>query len=210
MLCGPPAATAIPAFPSEFYGTVHIGGEPAPAGTLITAFIGGVERGSVTTTSSGTYGGPGTFDQRLVVRGTEEESGLVITFTINGVETGETAVYRPGETIELDLTATGSALPTTTTTAAPPTTGPDDTIPPTTVPATAGGVESPATTGVSTPEPGDTNPPTTVATGEMATPTAPAVRFTDSSSTFSPLYGVILVMGAVIVLLVAYIIRGKE
>ena len=56
-----------PALPCEFYGTVTIDGSPAPAGTILSAKINDAERGRYVLEEAGTYGGPGTFDQRLKV-----------------------------------------------------------------------------------------------------------------------------------------------
>ena len=102
-------APALPAsaditLPEEFYGDIIVNGRAAPAGTVITAKIGSAERGSITTTASGQYGGPGTFDSRLVVAGEESEVGETITFWISGCRAEQTAVYEPGESRELDLT----------------------------------------------------------------------------------------------------------
>ena len=59
--------SAIPPLPYEFYGNVSINETPAEAGVVIIAKVNGIEVGNVTTAAAGTYGGPGTFDRRLVV-----------------------------------------------------------------------------------------------------------------------------------------------
>ena len=107
-----PAASEVPPLPDEFYGTVTINGAPAPIGTHIIAEINGVERGNVTTTEEGKYGGSGTFDDRLNVQGQEDEIGHVITFRINGNEAAETSTFSGmGESKVLDLTITALEVP---------------------------------------------------------------------------------------------------
>jgi len=46
-----------------------MGGFPAPVGTVVTAKVGGVECGSITTTVAGQYGGSGAFNEKLTVSG---------------------------------------------------------------------------------------------------------------------------------------------
>jgi len=101
----PLAVNADTTLPEEFYGDLTVNGAAAAAGTVIVAKIGGVERGSLTTTVVGEYGGPDTFDIRLVVSGEEAEIGETITFWINGSKANETASYEPGLSRNLDLSA---------------------------------------------------------------------------------------------------------
>ncbi len=42
--------------PPSYYGSITVNGQPAAAGTTITAMIGGEERGSITTTKPGIFG----------------------------------------------------------------------------------------------------------------------------------------------------------
>jgi hypothetical protein len=104
-----------PVLPSEFFGSVTINGAQAQPGTVIKAVINGVERGSITTTAAGIYGGTGTFDQRLSIAMTEEElksaGSPVIEFMVNGQKAAETATYQAGASSRLDLTisTTGSS-----------------------------------------------------------------------------------------------------
>jgi hypothetical protein len=104
--------TATPPMPTEFYGSVIIDGKPAPIGTIISAQIHGVEKGSITTVADGFYGGPGIFDDRLTVTVKEEEfrpGELEIIFLINGAQASQVATYEPGSSRQLDLTSgTGS------------------------------------------------------------------------------------------------------
>jgi len=91
--------------PEEFYGDIIINGVAAPVGTVVIAKISGVERGTFTTTEAGKYGGSGTFDPRLIVSGEESDTGKTITFWVNGSQADQTAIYEPGESKELNLTA---------------------------------------------------------------------------------------------------------
>ena len=114
--------------PAEFWGDATELGAPVPSGSLIIAKIGDQERGRITTTVTGTYGGSGAFDERLKVTGS---SGDVITFWLNNRKADQTALY-VSESRHLDLTFVTS--PTTF-----PTTIPTTTIPttfPTTIPTT--------------------------------------------------------------------------
>ncbi|MDD3135492.1 MAG: hypothetical protein PHF64_03245 [Methanoregula sp.] len=96
------SAAEIPPFPCEFYGQVNINGQPAPVGALIEAKINGQTAGSLTTTAPGAYGGPGTFDTRLVVNG--QANGDSITFSVNGILANQTATFQERNTQLLDLT----------------------------------------------------------------------------------------------------------
>ena len=99
--------SAQPPIPCEFYGNVTIDDAPAPIGTHVVAKIDGVERGNVTTTEVGKYGGIGTFDERLIVNGTEEDEGETITFFVNGVQAScspeGVCVWNSGESKRVDL-----------------------------------------------------------------------------------------------------------
>ena len=95
-----------PMIPCEFYGNVMINDNPAPVGTLIVAKIDGVERGSITTTEIGKYGGEGTFDDRLIVDGTGEDEGRTVTFFVNGVQASSEAVLNAGESKRQDFSIT--------------------------------------------------------------------------------------------------------
>jgi PKD repeat protein len=97
-------ASATPVLPSEFYGEITINDEPAPVGTVVTAYIRSIERGKIITSQSGIYGGSEIFDQRLQVKGEEGDEGVVISFQINGVDAAERSVFQAGESRKLDLT----------------------------------------------------------------------------------------------------------
>ena len=99
-------ASAVPLLPMEFSGSVTIDGSPAPAGTVVTARINGSDCGSLALTTAGVYGGDALFDERLVVCGEDGDAGKAIVFLVNGMPAG-TAVYTPGVSTRLDLTAAG-------------------------------------------------------------------------------------------------------
>lgn len=94
---------AIPPLPYEFYGNVTVNGTPADAGVTILAQINGTVVGNVTTAESGVYGGPGTFDRRLVVNGAEKQIGEYITFWIEDQQAAEKVKLYAGESQHLDL-----------------------------------------------------------------------------------------------------------
>ncbi|MFH0966755.1 MAG: hypothetical protein V1862_03615 [Methanobacteriota archaeon] len=106
--------TAVPPLPAEFYGTLSVDGKPAPIGTVITAQINGVEKGSIVSIVDGFYGGPGLFDIRLKVNVSEEEyrpGELKVVFMINGQQATQNVDFEPGSSKQLDL-STGSATVT--------------------------------------------------------------------------------------------------
>ena len=103
LLCAIPAYADIPAMPHAFYGTLTISGSPAPVGTVVTAKVGGVQCGSITTTVAGQYGGSGAFDPKLNVTG-EIETGATIYFYANGSVASQTYAFSPGAVTQLNLT----------------------------------------------------------------------------------------------------------
>jgi len=136
-----------PPLPHAFYGTVTIGGAPAPIGTLISAEVGGVECGDYTTSVVGQYGNPAEIDY-LVVQG-NIETGATIDFYVNGSKADQTCPFEAGGgPTELDLTA---AAPTPT--PAPPSPPPAETPTPTPSP-------PPAETPTPTPGPPPAETPT--------------------------------------------------
>ncbi|PKL59545.1 MAG: hypothetical protein CVV33_07285, partial [Methanomicrobiales archaeon HGW-Methanomicrobiales-4] len=105
---------AVPPLPAEFYGTISVDGKPAPIGTIITAQINGVEKGSIITSVVGFYGGgPGIFDTRIKVNVTEEEyrpGELKVVFMINGQQATPNADFEPGSSKQLDLSTGGAGV----------------------------------------------------------------------------------------------------
>ncbi|MDD1724308.1 MAG: hypothetical protein LUQ07_04170 [Methanospirillum sp.] len=107
--CGLVSA-ASPQLPCEFYGSVSIQGSPAPAGTVISAYVNGNRQGDIQVTTAGQYGGTGTFDERLIVMANEtdfEKGAPSISFQVNGNAADQTAVYSPGSSNSLNLTIGG-------------------------------------------------------------------------------------------------------
>ncbi|MDR2855913.1 MAG: PKD domain-containing protein [Methanomicrobiales archaeon] len=109
--------SAIPPLPTEFYGNVYVNGNPAPAGTVITATIGEEVRGSFMTSEMGLYGGPSLFDDRLIVSPTEDDISRGITeiaFLIGNENAEQTAKLLPGVSQQLDLSIGGNVPPIVT------------------------------------------------------------------------------------------------
>jgi len=108
---------AAPVLPDEFYGSVFLNGNPAPAGTVIIAKINGEERGNFTVHESGLYGSPGNFDPRLYVTVKEEDisaANTTITFFVGGVQAFQTIPVKSGNP-KLDLFANVNAFATSST-----------------------------------------------------------------------------------------------
>ncbi len=108
---GAAATTPLPPpLPCSFFGSVTVDGDPAPAGTVVTALIGGSECGSLTTSESGTYGGSEAWDLKLLVQSDEADVGQTIIFRVNDALARETATYTPGNVQNLDLTVVACSL----------------------------------------------------------------------------------------------------
>ena len=132
MLTPVASATDVPGMPEVFRGTVTVNGESAPDGTIVSAWIGSVEKASQTT-KDGKYG----YDTIFQVDG----SGT-ITFKIYDTVAG-TDTLDAGDATELDLSATGVVIPTST--PAPKTSDPSETSE-TSNPSGGGGFASPDAT----------------------------------------------------------------
>jgi hypothetical protein len=82
--------SAFPCPPNQFYGTVMINGEDAPAGTIITAYIDDELRGSIEIGTAGEYG----YDLNyLGVTGSESDNGRTIVFKVAEVLANENAAW---------------------------------------------------------------------------------------------------------------------
>ncbi|WP_319578399.1 PKD domain-containing protein [uncultured Methanospirillum sp.] len=104
------ALAGAPALPCEFYGTVTIGGSPAPVGTIVVAKLGDQERGQFVLETEETLGGAGTFDKRLKV--VAEDSDLSggtpkVTFWIDGQKATPESSFVPGTSNEVQLSLGG-------------------------------------------------------------------------------------------------------
>jgi len=113
LLCAIPAYADIPTLPHAFYGTLTISGSPAAVGTVVTAKVGGVECGSITTTVAGQYGGSGAFDPKLTVSG-EIATGATIYFYAGNSQANQTYAFSPGAVTQLNLTVSDTIAPTVT------------------------------------------------------------------------------------------------
>ncbi len=93
--------------PPGYYGSIMVNGQPAAAGTTITAMIGGEERGSIKTVKSGFYGDdPG--PTKLWIRSYQNEPGSTVTFYVSGVAAQQTVkLPDAGVTNKADLTFVG-------------------------------------------------------------------------------------------------------
>jgi len=106
---------AAPVLPAEFYGSVYLNDNPAPAGTVIVGKINGEQRGEITTTTAGAYGGPGNYEPRLMVSPTEEEvnaGNARVTFFVGGVQASQIVPFKSGNSEKLDLLANSKAFDT--------------------------------------------------------------------------------------------------
>lgn len=81
--------------PTSFYGTIKTNGTDAPAGTIITAKIDGIEKGSYTTRELGKYGSsdPNQGDVLVVKTDKTSDIGKTIEFWINGIKIDKTAIF---------------------------------------------------------------------------------------------------------------------
>ncbi|MCL9817444.1 carboxypeptidase regulatory-like domain-containing protein [Natronocalculus amylovorans] len=100
--------------PASYYGQATIGGEPVPEGTVITAEVNGEERGSITVTEDGAFGGPAVGDDKLVVNASDDEAGEEVTFLVAGeeVETDPDSVtWESGAVEEITLAGDDIDIP---------------------------------------------------------------------------------------------------
>ena len=104
-----------PTPPNRFFGDVTLDGAPAPAGTNVTADIGGNVCGQTTVQADSTYVLDAVSSGQTAGCGTE---GASVSFTVGGSPAG-TAAWSSGQFTELDLA--GEAAPPTV---APPTVAP--------------------------------------------------------------------------------------
>ena len=101
------SGSGVPVIPEEYYGTLVINNVPAAAGTTITARINGVDKGTFTLTEHGVFGGPGTFDPKMMVVGDEYDEGELVTFWVNDLQAAQSDVFNSGTNTGIDLVVTG-------------------------------------------------------------------------------------------------------
>jgi len=116
LLPGLALAQEQPVLPAAYYGTVTLNGQPALAGTVIKAKIGGEVRGQITVKEAGKYGGPGPLDPKLIVNGTAADEGKPVALEVAGIQAAETMTFRSGDIKEVNLTANGAPQPPADTT----------------------------------------------------------------------------------------------
>lgn len=148
---------AVPPLPSTFYGTVKVDGANVPNGTVVSAWIDGVNYGEgLTFLSDGhsTY----FFDVRGDDTDTPEKDGGVegdiIHFRIGSLEADQTGVWHSGTVVQLNLTATSGPVATFTPTPTPTAT-PTPTVTPTPTTGTIQGLVWHDLNRNLTPEPGE-------------------------------------------------------
>ena len=102
----PLTTLAIPGIPHQFYGTVNFSNGSAPNGLLVEAKLNNGTLVGNGTTNNGKYGyNPSVF---FVTDANNNLSGQTVTFYVNGVNTGITAVFINKEYTEKNLTVLGA------------------------------------------------------------------------------------------------------
>jgi len=97
--------------PESFWGTVTLNGSPAPAGTIISARVGGMEVAATIVDSQGRYGerfpllGPWSTTGSLLV--SADYNGQTVQFYVGGALPAGSAIVEFGIFTELNLSATG-------------------------------------------------------------------------------------------------------
>jgi len=100
--------TDTPALPSSFYGTVTLDGADVAEGTVVSAWLDGVQVAEAGTTTAATRSVyvldvPGDDPQTPALDGGYE--GAVVVFKVAGYAAGDLALWHAGEVVELDLSA---------------------------------------------------------------------------------------------------------
>ncbi|XOB42349.1 MAG: hypothetical protein ACKKMP_03250 [Candidatus Nealsonbacteria bacterium] len=90
---------AAPGIPHQFFGTVDFSNGPAPTGLEVTAKI-DEESAATATVSEGKYGYNPIF---YVPDPDNNRQGETINFFVNGIDTGETYVFKNGASTNLNL-----------------------------------------------------------------------------------------------------------
>ncbi len=171
--------SAVPPLPCKFYGTVKQGGANVPAGTPVTAWIAGVQYGTIAYAFS--YGGETWYN--IDVPGDDPDTsvkdggvpGDIVSFKVGDVWADQTGVWQTGGNISLNLTI-AAPTPTPTVTGTPPTATPTNTP-----------TNTPTATNTRTATPTASNTPTRTATPfgtPTPTPLPVKVRLQRSASGF--------------------------
>jgi hypothetical protein len=126
-------ALAVPPQPSSFYGTVKVDGANVPIGTLVTAWINGIQYASFPASTFLTdtiyyFDVPGDdLSTPSVIEGGVE--GQTITFHIGTLVAAQTGVWHSGTNVQLNLTAVSNQPPVITEGASIPVTMSEDGTP---------------------------------------------------------------------------------
>jgi PKD repeat protein len=102
------AEEATQLLPMFLTGTLYIGDNIAPPGTVVYADIVGIDGGFATVMSNGVYGNS-SYPMMVQVGANETLRGSPVTFWVNGVQAEETTTYQDGLTLALDLHVSGAA-----------------------------------------------------------------------------------------------------
>jgi PKD repeat protein len=111
-------ALAQPSTPATYHGSVTVDGDAAPAGLTVSATVAGETEDTLETTSEGSFGGPGAFDEKLEVNA---EDGDTVVFRVEGKRAGSVA-YESGDDREVSLAVSDEGPPSVEV-------GPDVTVP---------------------------------------------------------------------------------
>ena len=102
-----------PALPHMFYGSLSIGGQAAPLGTVVEVrganVTTGITGNPISTTVVGQYGSVS--EPRLYVQGPNIENGDTIEFYVNGAKASETYQFQSSAITELNLTIASAPPP---------------------------------------------------------------------------------------------------
>jgi hypothetical protein len=102
LLSNVPAVNAQPPLPSSFYGTVKLGGANVPDGTVVTAWMNGVQYASTLTL---TFGSDSVYS--IDVRGDDPggNQGTTVVFHIGAQVADQTGLWASGTNVSLNLSA---------------------------------------------------------------------------------------------------------
>jgi len=113
LLVSTPVFAQPPALPHMFYGSLSIGGQSAPVGTVVEArgtdVTTEIPGNPVSTTVVGQYGSAS--EPRLYVQGPNIENGDIIEFYVNGAKANETHQFQSSAITELNLTIVSAPPP---------------------------------------------------------------------------------------------------
>ena len=113
LLLVPNPAFAQPPLPHYFYGSLSVGGQAAPLGTVVEArganVITGITGNPISITVAGQYGSVS--EPRLYVQGPNIENGDIIELYVNGAKASETYQFQSGAITKLNLTIASAPPP---------------------------------------------------------------------------------------------------